>query len=511
MNDLNDEIKDEGSEERVSEETKEEIKIEEQNGEPEEAQSETTAENTEENAEDDPEKASDEETEETEETFEPERKPETTVVYTDAGIGQSGNALSYRTQKKEKKRNNSGAVIAILAAISALAIICACCALIVGMMISGRANQPLKPETTTEINNNHGNQKDPEDTDKPNDAPDTEKPAETDKTAPIAVTDPTFVINVGDSKNKYAMTDVAAMTVDSVVEIRTEQIVAGSFLQQYVAKGAGSGVIVTKDGYIVTNNHVIDGATSITVVLRNGKIYEAVLIGKDSVTDIAIVKIDETGLTPATFGSSEKLTVAESVIAIGNPLGSLGGSVTNGIISALARTVTIEDQEMTLMQTTAAINPGNSGGGLFNMSGECIGIVNAKSSGEDIEGIGFAIPSDTAVPIIEDLIKYGYVRGRVMLGVTMLEVNDSYTARRYGLSEFGVYIASVGSGSDAEKAGIKEKDKIVSINGKEISAYSEVKKTIQKFHAGEEAEIVVKRNGETLTLKIVFTEYVPSK
>ncbi len=449
-----------------------------------------------------------------EEIFEEKKEPEGIRVYAPTNTAADGDSQYGNTEKKEKKQVNSGAVIAILAAVTALAIIIACCALVVGMMLSKRLDPAMTPDTTSESSDHgHNTQPTPKDTEKSDTDPsvtETEATApETDKPAPRPDTDPDATIAIGDSKNKYSMTEVAAMTVDSVVEIRTELIVPGSFMQQYVAKGAGSGVIVTQDGYIVTNNHVIDGATSITVVLRNGKIYEATLIGTDPVADIAIVKISETGLRPATFGSSEKLVVAESVIAIGNPLGSLGGSVTNGIISALARTVTIEDQEMTLMQTTAAINPGNSGGGLFNMSGECIGIVNAKSSGEDIEGIGFAIPSDTAVPIIEDLIRYGYVRGRVMLGVTMLEVNDSYTARRYGLSEFGVYIASVGSGSDAEKAGIKEKDKIVSINGKEINAYSEVKRMIQKFRAGETAEIVVKRDGSEITLHITFSEYIP--
>lgn len=508
MDELNEEIK--NGETPVSEDKTEEIKAADKTeNTPEEEKQETAAEETAEpEVSEKAEESSADEAAQTE-TETPAPKPEVTRAYFAQEQKYDPNIPKYNdtTANKEKNKNNSGAVIAILAAIAALAIIFGCCALVAGMMLRGQSNLP-SGETTSESGQQNPEESKPStDTQIPKD---TEQPSDTEKPGPSASTDPAAVINLGDSKNKYALTEVAAMTVNSVVEIRTEQVVTGNFMQQYVSKGAGSGVIVTKDGYIATNNHVIDGATSITVVLRNGKSYQAALIGADSVTDIAVVKIDEKDLEPAVFGSSDKLVVAESVIAIGNPLGSLGGSVTDGIISALARNVTVEGQEMTLMQTTAAINPGNSGGGLFNMSGECIGIVNAKSSGEDIEGIGFAIPSDTAVPIIEDLIRYGYVRGRVMLGISMVEVNDAYTARRYGLTEIGVYISSVYADSDAEKAGLKEKDRIVSINGVEVDEYADVKRIIQKFHVGDEAEIVVKRNGETLTVKIVFTEYIPS-
>ena len=332
-------------------------------------------------------------------------------------------------------------------------------------------------------------------------------PADTQTDAPL--TDPNAAVHTNSSSETLPMTEAAAKAVNSVVEIRTEQVVQGSFMQQYISEGAGSGVIVTKDGYIATNNHVIDGATHITVILRDGTEYEAKLVGTDSQADLAVVKIDANGLQPATFGDSDKLIVAETVIAIGNPLGELGGSVTDGIISALARNVTIEKQEMTLLQTTAAVNPGNSGGGLFNMSGECVGIVNAKSSGTDIEGIGFAIPSNTAVSVIDDLMKYGYVRGRVMLGITMLEVFDNYTAKKYGVSEFGVYVSAVGEGSDAEKAGIKVGDRLVSISGEAITDYQQARKLIQSCTVGQKVQIVVSRNGSNVTLDVTFSEYIP--
>ena len=340
------------------------------------------------------------------------------------------------------------------------------------------------------------------------------QPDSTDKAAPSTtkqepVTDPAATLNTDSSNTVYPMTEAAAKTVDSVVEIRTEQVVSGSFMQQYIAQGAGSGVIVTSDGYIATNNHVIDGATQITVILRDGTEYKGTLVGADATSDLAVVKIDAKGLKPATFGDSDELIIAQSVIAIGNPLGELGGSVTEGIISALARNVTIEKQEMTLLQTTAAVNPGNSGGGLFNLSGECIGIVNAKSTGEDVEGIGFAIPSNTAIPVIEDLMKYGYVRGRVMIGISMVEIFDSYSMRRYGVSDYGVYVGSVTEGSDAEKAGIQVGDRLVSVGGETVESFQQVKNIVQSCKVGDTLSVTVSRNGQQKTMIITLTEYIP--
>lgn len=209
-----------------------------------------------------------------------------------------------------------------------------------------------------------------------------------------------------------------------------------------VATGAGSGVILTADGYIVTNHHVVDGGSAFTVRTRSGDTYEASLVGSDSQTDLAVLKIDAEGLTPAVLGDSDKLVVGETAVAIGNPLGELGGTVTSGIISALSREITTSaGATMELLQTNAAINPGNSGGGLFNSSGELIGIVNAKSVGEDIEGLGFAIPINTAKSVIEDLISDGYVRGRIDTGFTVVDLTDQATALQYGVRR-PVFISS---------------------------------------------------------------------
>ena len=400
-----------------------------------------------------------------------------------------------QTQPQQAKKSSGGKIAAIIAASLAVLLLVSLLAFVGGMMFSRGANNVPADDTTPSVV--------------------TDEPATTasdktdDTTKTVTPTDPSATVQTGKSEDEYTMTEAAARTVNSVVEIRTEQTISGTFMQQYIQEGAGSGVIVTADGYIATNNHVIDGATNIKVILRDGTEYTATLVGADAQADLAVVKIEATGLSPAKFGDSDKLVVAQTVIVIGNPLGELGGSVTNGIISALTRTVTIENQEMTLMQTTAAVNPGNSGGGLFNMSGECIGIVNAKSSGSDIEGIGFAIPSNTAVKVIQDLMQYGYVRGRVMLGISMLEVFDRYTASKYGVKDYGVYVSAVGTGSDAEKAGMKAGDMLVSFNGTEIDSYATAKKLIQSCSVGDTATIVVSRSGSEITLSVTFTEYKP--
>jgi len=211
----------------------------------------------------------------------------------------------------------------------------------------------------------------------------------------------------GNSSSKKVLTipEVASKASGSVVEIYTEAITRGIFFRQYVVEGSGSGVIISADGRIVTCSHLIDGARKITVRLTNGTEYQASLLGQDSKNDLAVVKIDAKGLKAATYGDSDKLAVGELAVVIGNPLGRLGGSVTEGIISALGRNIEMGGQTMNLLQTSAAVNPGNSGGGLFNRYGELIGIVSAKSSGVDVEGIGFAIPANKVKSVVGTLVK----------------------------------------------------------------------------------------------------------
>lgn len=305
----------------------------------------------------------------------------------------------------------------------------------------------------------------------------------------------------------YAVANVAAAVADSVVEIRTEAVAYSSFMGEYVQDGAGSGVIITADGYVVTNNHVIEDASRITVTTRSGKSYDAQLIATDEKTDLAVLKVEAEGLTAAVFGDSSKLVVGEPAIAIGNPLGELGGTVTSGIISALAREVTIDGQPMSLLQTNASINPGNSGGGLFNAAGELIGIVNAKSTGSDVEGLGFAIPSDTAKTVIEQLISFGYVQGRVSLGMTLVEINDRYSASIYRVNEYGVYVLEVDEGSNAQTAGFSAGDLIVSVDGKEIDSTTTLNAVLDEYSVGDTVEIVVSRRNRQGTLTLTLEEY----
>lgn len=291
-----------------------------------------------------------------------------------------------------------------------------------------------------------------------------------------------------------SVSDIAAITADSVVAITTETAATGNRMQQYIMKGAGSGVVITSTGYIVTNNHVIKGANKISVTLNNGKTYDAVLVGADQTTDIAVIKIDANDLKPIVLGDSSKLLVGELAVAIGNPLGQLGGTVTSGIISALDREITIDGETMTLLQTNAAINPGNSGGGLFNAQGELIGIVNAKSSGTGVEGLGFAIPINTVKPVLEQLISNGYVKGKVEMGVTLSDTDK------------GVYIAKVEKNSNADKAGIIKGDYLLSIKDTEISTVADVKSVLNTLSVGDNVKVVILRDNKQLTLMMNIAE-----
>ena len=293
--------------------------------------------------------------------------------------------------------------------------------------------------------------------------------------------------------------DVASLVSPSVVVITTEQMVSSNnlwFGGSYVQSGAGSGVVISEDGYILTCAHVVNGATNVKVQLNGDDTqYDATVVGLDTASDIAVVKIEATGLTPAVVGDSDKLAVGEEVIAVGNPLGTLGGTVTNGIISALNRQITVENNAMTLIQTNAAVSPGNSGGGLFNANGELVGIVNAKSDSSDAEGLGFAIPINTAVNIAQELISSGYV-ARPELGVTVISIQDAQTAMQYGVSNYGVYIMSVNPGSGAEAAGLQKGDRIVSVGDAVVSTSSDVTSYIQNLNVGDVVSLQIERDGK---------------
>ena len=305
-----------------------------------------------------------------------------------------------------------------------------------------------------------------------------------------------------------SLSDVASAVTPSVVVVTTEQIVTDNYFWggQQVLSGAGSGVILTTDGYIVTNYHVVEGAQQITVTLHDDSTYTATVVGSDQQSDIALLKIDATGLTPAVLGDSDNVQVGEVVIAVGNPMGTLGGTVTDGIVSALNRDISVEGNQMTLMQTSAAISPGNSGGGLFNTNGELIGIVNAKYSDEDAEGLGFAIPVNTMKTVVQDLLENGYVTGRPALGITVITVGDVQTAMQYGVSSLGVYVNSVDEGSGAEAAGMKAGDRIVSIGTQLVESTDDVTNALKSYNVGDVVEVQVDRGRELITLQVTLGE-----
>ena len=310
--------------------------------------------------------------------------------------------------------------------------------------------------------------------------------------------------SAGDSR--LTIPTVVDRVAASVVEISTETLVQSSWVGQYITSGAGSGVIISKEGYIITNHHVIDGADSITVRLNHGKTFQAMLVGTDEKTDIAILWInaEDTELTVATLGASFDLVPGEDVIAIGNPLGSLGGSVTEGIVSATERQISIDNHDMTLLQISAPINPGNSGGGLFNMAGELVGIVNAKMSSEEIEGLGFAIPVDTAYQIACELMEHRYVRGRVDTGLTLVDVTSTQTAFYYFNSPYtGTYVYE--STSDVLQYG----DLILAVEGVEVKTSNDISGVIQSYAVGDAVELEIYRNKKKMTVELILKEFVP--
>lgn len=306
------------------------------------------------------------------------------------------------------------------------------------------------------------------------------------------------------ARTALSITEIVAKGKPAVVAIDTEMTVATPFGRNSVVPSAGSGFILTADGYIVTNHHVINGAQNIQVTLDNGDTYPAKLVGSDPVNDVAVLKIDGKDLPTVALGKSSDLEVGELAVAIGNPLGELSGTVTAGIISALDRTITVDGQEMTLLQTDAAINAGNSGGALFNSFGEVIGINTAKNSGSGIEGLGFAIPIDHAEPIITQLIEKGSVPQPPRIGIYTQDVSADM-AKQYDLPE-GVYVVQVSQGSPAEAAGIQRGDVIIAINGKETlttAAVNAVKNTLQ---AGDTMTLTLVRDGKKIEVPVVLAE-----
>ena len=277
----------------------------------------------------------------------------------------------------------------------------------------------------------------------------------------------------------------------------------GQQQQEQYDTAFGSGVIMSADGYILTCAHVVDGASEITVKMYDDTEYKATVVGSDANTDIAVVKINATGLHAATFGDSSALLVGEEAYAIGNPLSSeLAFTLTCGHISALQREIDIQGTVMELMQVDAAINPGNSGGPLIDSRGNVIGIVNAKIASTDIEGLGFAVPVNKVLSIARSLMDYGYVAGRPMLGIT-IQSATAQQARLYGLQE-GIYVTEVSPGSCAETGGVKVGDRITHFNGVAVKTSAELNYQKEKYKVGDKVTITVLREDKTLVLNITL-------
>ena len=317
--------------------------------------------------------------------------------------------------------------------------------------------------------------------------------------------------SAGDSP--MSLIDAVATVQDSVVEI----VSTSTSFRGTVAAGAGSGVIINADGIIVTNNHVVSGYSEIYVIVtdhsktdENGAYlqtkYQAYVRGTDEDGDIAILKINPTSaLTVAKLGCSSNIALAEEVFAIGNPLGELGGTVTNGIISSISRQVQIDGVTMTLLQTNAAINSGNSGGGLFNLAGELIGIVNAKYSATGVEGLGFAIPIDSAIKSIDDILQYGFVRGVPTLGVTPSDGSYRISSGFYARYETIVYVLDAGKSKV-----LKTNDIIRSVDGVSVSSVSELNQAIRSHQVGDTVELKITRDNATITVSVTLAEYNPN-
>ena len=304
--------------------------------------------------------------------------------------------------------------------------------------------------------------------------------------------------------SKLTIPQIIEKNQDAVVEINTEALATDSFISNLVKEGAGSGVIIDSSGYILTCNHVIKDAQTITVTLKDGNQYPATLVGFDDKLDLAVLKISGENFSTVTYGDSSQLRQGTMVVAMGNPLGKLGGSASAGIISALDREINLGGIKMHLMQTDAAINQGNSGGGLFDDEGRLIGIVVAKTGGTYVEGLGFAIPINTAAKVAKDLIEHGKVTDRAIIGIKILNVPTEEAARNQGLKLPGVYVAEVSS-KEAQEAGFEKGDLIAYVDGEETPTSAELFQVLSNYKIGDKVEVVVLRKGKTKTLTTKLT------
>ncbi len=347
------------------------------------------------------------------------------------------------------------------------------------------------------------------------DAQTAEEPVEgEDKGSYTLVSQPlpeTLLTNVSDKSLTPAQ--VYELNVGAVVGIRTEST-TNVFGQTAAVSSSGTGFVLTEDGYIVTNRHVVAEANTISVAMYDGTEYDATVIGADEMNDVALLKIEAEGLQTVTIGDTDDIVVGEEVIAIGNPLGELTFTMTQGYISALDRSINTDGTPINMMQTDAAINSGNSGGPLFDMNGNVIGVTTAKysgstSSGTTIEGIGFAIPINDVMHIVYELQEHGYVTDRAYFGISVMDMSlDSSVAEKYGLP-MGAEVVTVNEGSCAEKAGMKVGDIIIGIDDKKTENRTQLLGVLQDYRAGQTASVSIWRNGGEIKLEVTFDSRPP--
>ena len=318
----------------------------------------------------------------------------------------------------------------------------------------------------------------------------------------------TVSINTVDGKTQMSDAEVYAATVNSVVSIRTSATSGYNFFGQAVeTASAGSGFVLTSDGYIVTNYHVVKDADTVTVTMYNGDEYNAQYVGGDEDYDIAVIKVEATGLPAVTLGDSSLLNVGDHVLAIGNPLGELTFSMSGGMVSSVNRTINVDGTPFNMIQTDTSINPGNSGGPLLNSYGEVVGIVSAKYSSysdESVEGLGFAIPINDVYAMIEDIMTNGYVTNKPYLGITGGTMTEQMAAQyRYDVTS-GVFVYSVEEGGAADKAGLQMGDVITAIDDTSISSLEDLSAAKKQYSAGDTSTFTIYRQGETLTVEVTW-------
>ncbi len=385
-----------------------------------------------------------------------------------------------------KKKSNFSLVVASITA-AGIMLIC-CIAIVVAQLVnwSDMKDLPSKDEDKTENSQN--------------------KEDSTNNQTQSAQRDEEAIYNMPEiskgekAENTLSIVEINKKVKSSVVAV----LIAEKSGEETVF--SGSGFIISQDGYIITNAHVVENAAVVEVVLIDGiTSFNATIVGQDERSDIAILKVEATGLSPVELGDSDDLEEGEEVVCIGNPYGmELSGSITNGIVSALNRKIEMNGGYMTLIQTNADINPGNSGGPLINAYGQVVGITSSKLVATGYEGIGFAIPINDAIHLSEELINYGYVKSRAYIGFSGQDLTSDY-AKYYNYPQ-GVYVVYVNPDSDAAKKGLQEKDIVVGFNGKEVKSMAELNALKDSFHPNDQVSIKVWRNGETFDLDIVLGE-----